>query len=42
MDNGSIENMTKLKEDALSYLADDAIDKELDAIVEKLIDYGKN
>jgi len=39
MDNGSIENMTKLKEDALSYLSNRDIDKELDVIVGKLIGY---
>jgi patatin-like phospholipase/acyl hydrolase len=37
MDNASHENLQKLKEDALSYISIQSIDKELDAIVEKLI-----
>jgi patatin-like phospholipase/acyl hydrolase len=37
MDNASKENMTKLKEDALTYIADDDVDRELDIIVEKLL-----
>ncbi len=40
MDNASEENMQKLKEDALSYLSQSAIDDELDRIAEKLIRYG--
>lgn len=40
MDNASIANMKKLKEDALSYLSKEDIDKELDEIVEKLIKYS--
>ncbi|UCS93051.1 patatin-like phospholipase family protein [Echinicola marina] len=36
MDNGSIENMTKLKEDALSYISKSEVDEELDEITEKL------
>jgi patatin-like phospholipase/acyl hydrolase len=39
MDNASIENLQKLKEDGLSYISIQSIDKELDAIVEKLIKY---
>ncbi len=41
MDNASIENMTRLKEDALSYVSQSEVDKELDEIVEKLVKYGK-
>jgi len=40
MDNASVENMQKLKEDALGYLSHKEIDKELEAIANKLIDYG--
>ena len=40
MDNASIENMSKLKEDALSYLSNDDVDKELNLIVDKLIGYA--
>ncbi len=39
MDNASIENLQKLKDDGLSYVSNTAVDKELDAIVEKLIAY---
>jgi len=39
MDNASHENLQKLKEDGLSYISIQSIDKELDAIVEKLITY---
>jgi len=39
MDNGSIDNLQKLKEDGLSYISIESIDKELDEIVEKLIKY---
>jgi hypothetical protein len=39
MDNASPENLQKLKEDGLSYISIQSIDKELDAIVEKLIKY---
>ena len=38
MDNASIDNLQKLKEDGL-YTSIQSIDKELDAIVEKLIKY---
>lgn len=41
MDNASIENMTKLKDDAISYLDLEEVDKELDRIVEKLIEYAE-
>jgi len=37
MDDASLENMQKLKDDALTYIAQDDIDKELDKIVDKLI-----
>jgi patatin-like phospholipase/acyl hydrolase len=40
MDNASVENMTKLKEDALSYISDSKVDKMLDNVVDKLIGYG--
>jgi patatin-like phospholipase/acyl hydrolase len=40
MDNASVENMTKLKEDALSYVSQTDVDRELDAIVDKLVGYG--
>jgi len=39
MDNASIANLQKLKEDGLSYISMEAVDKELDEIVEKLIKY---
>jgi hypothetical protein len=39
MDNASIENLQKLNEDGLSFIAKKDIDKELDDIVEKLIKY---
>jgi hypothetical protein len=39
MDNASLENLQKLKEDGLSYISIQSIDKELDAIVEKLINF---
>ena len=39
MDNGSVENLLKLKEDGLSYVSSNAVDKELNDIVEKLIRY---
>lgn len=39
MDNASVENLRKLKEDALSYISNSDVDKELDDIVEKLIQY---
>ncbi|MFD2567972.1 patatin-like phospholipase family protein [Pseudotenacibaculum haliotis] len=42
MDNASVENMNLLKEDALSYLSQKEVNKELDDIVEKLIKYGKD
>lgn len=35
----SIDNLQKLKEDGLSYISIESIDKELDEIVEKLIKY---
>jgi len=41
MDNASIENMQKLKEDALSYISGEDKNKELDEIVEKLIGYSE-
>lgn len=40
MDNASIENMTKLKEDTLSYISQPSIDKEINQIVDKLIGYS--
>jgi len=42
MDNASIDNLQKLKEDGLSYISIESIDKELDEIVEKLIKYHEN
>ncbi|WP_215223537.1 patatin-like phospholipase family protein [Echinicola shivajiensis] len=42
MDNGSIENMTKLKEDALSYISKSEVDEELDKITEKLFKFSKD
>jgi patatin-like phospholipase/acyl hydrolase len=39
MDNGSVENLMKLKEDGLSYVSDSSVEKEIDAIVDKLIRY---
>jgi hypothetical protein len=39
MDNASIDNLQKLKEDGLAYISIESIDKELDEIVEKLIKY---
>lgn len=39
MDNGTVKNLLKLKEDGLSYISSSAVDKELDDIVEKLIRY---
>ena len=39
MDNASVENLIKLKEDGLSYVSDLDVDKELDDIVMKLIQY---
>lgn len=42
MDNASKENMTLLKEDALTYLSRRENDEELDEIVQKLIQYGKD
>ncbi|MCX2743644.1 patatin-like phospholipase family protein [Mangrovivirga sp. M17] len=41
MDNASKENMSLLKEDALSYISDSEIDEELDAIAKKLVEYGE-
>ncbi|NMM49076.1 patatin-like phospholipase family protein [Marinigracilibium pacificum] len=41
MDNASPGNLQKLKEDALNYLSDNDIDKKLDIITEKLIEYGE-
>ncbi|WP_186756884.1 patatin-like phospholipase family protein [Echinicola salinicaeni] len=40
MDNGSIENMTKLKEDALSYISKSEVDEQLDEITEKLFKFS--
>lgn len=40
MDNASVENLTKLKEDGLSYVSNRVVDEELDDIVEKLLRYG--
>ncbi len=40
MDNASVENLTKLKEDALSYVSKTEVEEELDLIAQKLIDYG--
>ncbi len=37
MDNASIENMQRLKEDALSYISSSKVDAELNTIVDKLI-----
>lgn len=42
MDNGSIENMTKLKEDALSYISKSEVDEQLDEITEKLFKFSKD
>ena len=39
MDNASVENLQRLKEDGLSYVSNAEADKELDDIVEKLIKY---
>lgn len=39
MDNGTMENLQNLKEDALSYISDPKVDEELDLIVKKLLDY---
>ena len=39
MDNASVENLQRLKEDGLSYVSNTEADKELDDIVEKLIKY---
>ena len=39
MDNASVENLIKLKEDGLSYVSNIDVDKELDDIVMKLIQY---
>lgn len=39
MDNAADDNLTKLKEDGLSYVSQSAVDKELDDIVAKLIRY---
>lgn len=41
MDHASVANMTRLKEDALTFLSDESINSELDEIARKLIDYGK-
>ncbi|WP_196893679.1 patatin-like phospholipase family protein [Aureivirga marina] len=41
MDDASIKNMTKLKEDALSYVADERVNQELYAIAAKLLKYNK-
>jgi patatin-like phospholipase/acyl hydrolase len=40
MDNASVKNLQKLKEDGLSYISNPNVDKELDHIVEKLIKYN--
>ena len=40
MDNASVENMNRLKEDALSYASDSNVDNELDAIADKQIQSG--
>jgi patatin-like phospholipase/acyl hydrolase len=40
MDNASPENMRKLKEDALRFLAKEDVHKELNKIADKLIKYG--
>tara|TARA_B110000208_G_scaffold38730_1_gene51268 strand:+ start:4978 stop:6006 length:1029 start_codon:yes stop_codon:yes gene_type:complete len=40
MDNARVENLQKLKEDGLSYISEANIDKELNDIVQKLIDYN--
>ena len=39
MDNATEENLQKLKEDGLSFVSSQNVDKELDQIVEKLIKY---
>jgi patatin-like phospholipase/acyl hydrolase len=39
MDNASVENLQKLKEDGLSYVSKSDVDKELDEIVRKLVHY---
>lgn len=41
MDDASEENMNKLKSDALSYVSDNRVDKELEDIADKLIVYGE-
>ena len=41
MDNASVDNMQKLKQDAISYLSNKKVDKELDAIADKLIQYAE-
>ncbi len=41
MDNASLENLLKLKEDALSYVSREEVDEELEAIANKLIEYRK-
>ena len=38
MDNASIENLKRLEEDALTYIADKTVDEKLDQIARKLID----
>jgi patatin-like phospholipase/acyl hydrolase len=40
MDNAKVENLQKLKEYGLNYISDANVDKELNEIVEKLIDYN--
>jgi patatin-like phospholipase/acyl hydrolase len=40
MDNATPKNLQKLKDDALNYVSDEVVDKELDAIAQKLIDYA--
>ena len=39
MDNGSVDNLIKLKEDGLSYISRTSVDQELDEIVDKLMGY---
>jgi patatin-like phospholipase/acyl hydrolase len=40
MDNATPENLQKLREDALNYISDEDVDKELDTIAQKLLEYA--
>ena len=37
MDNATVDNLKRLEEDALTYVSDGKIDKQLDEIAKKLI-----